>query len=122
MRSIIKILDLLRQDNIIKSVGFVAGMVYTIFGDKQMCPKINYDNEITDRDGNQTNTNVKVDSSQLSVLENPLYTLLIGSINGAIYGMCATFVGEMLPYKIKPLVPIFLSISMINSVYKWTKK
>lgn len=121
MAQFIKFLTVLGQENVITSIGFTAGMVFTMFNDKQMCIKANYDNKTTDKNGNTKNTNVKVDSSQLSILKNPLSTLLAGSLNGLIYSVCASFVGRILPFSYRPLIPICLSISMINSAYKWTK-
>lgn len=119
MSQFIRLLSFLGQENTIKSVGFTAGMVYTIFSDKQMCVKVHYENQTTDKGGKITN--FKVDSSQLLILENSLSTLLVGLINGVIYGMCASFVGGMLPYKFRPLVPICLGVSMLNSACKWGK-
>lgn len=119
MSQFIKLLTFLGQENTIKSAGFTAGMIYTICGDQQMCVKVHYENQTTDKGGKITN--LKVDTSQLSILENPLSTLLVGSINGVIYGMCSSFVGGMLPHKFRPLVPICLGMSMLSSAYKWRK-
>jgi hypothetical protein len=119
MATFTKVLALLGQENVIKSTGFVAGLTYTIFNDKQMCLKVNYSNTNTSSNGGTTSTDIKLDLSECSIIQNPLSTLLAGSINGVFYAIASSFVGGMLPRKFSPLVPICLGLSMVNSCYKF---
>lgn len=114
-------LTLLSQEHMLKSAGFMAGLTCAIFGDREMCVKLNYDHASTQQNGTKKTTDIKIDTSQFSIIENPLSTLLAGSFNGVIYSVCASFVGGCLPYNLRPCVPICLGLSMINNMYKYIK-
>lgn len=98
-----KILTYLSKETTVISTGFGAGLVFTIFRDQQMCLKLN------NKHVNNTEKKVgtKFDISKMEILKNPLSTLCEGFING------------MFPYSYRPLIPICLGFSVINSAHKY---
>jgi len=97
----------------ISSIGFLSGLTYTILNDREKCIKLSYKHE-----SDKKKTNVELNTSELSIFQYPLSTLFTGCINGVLYGMCSSFVAGLMPIQLRPIVPFFVSLSMIDTVYK----
>jgi hypothetical protein len=129
--------------------GFGAGMAWTILHDSHPSIKIQFgsppinssgqDNAPDaeepsrfkvsikppekDNDSDPTHPiNQSEKSSKLSIIENPLSTLLFGAVSGFIVSIGSTFVSGIMPFRLKPLVPICLTLSVVNSAYELYRK
>jgi hypothetical protein len=106
------------KEQTINTIGFLSGLTYTILNDKEKCIKLSYKHE-----SDKKQTNVDIDTSELSIRQYPLSTLFSGCINGVLYGMCSSFVAGLMPIHLRPIVPFFVSLSMIDTVCKayWSR-
>jgi hypothetical protein len=98
--------------------GFGAGMIWSIIDDKTAPLKIYFDRQITTLKKDTYSKKYNIDILKLSFFEDPITSFSQGCINGYLIVCCVTFVSEYLPYTFKPLVPMWLTLSVVNSVYK----
>lgn len=64
-----------------------------------------------------TNKNINF-LKKLDIIDSPLSTLLVSSLYGGLYSMCAVAVADLVPHNVRPIIPIVLSLSIANTIYK----
>jgi hypothetical protein len=128
MNSSTLLLRYLSSEKACKMFGFCAGMAWSILDNESAPIKIYYEREITHNEKFKYSENYNYSEkynasiSKASILENPLTSLFWGSINGCFMAWCSTFVSGCLPYTARPLVPIFLTLSVLDNCIRNIKK
>lgn len=110
----------------LSQIGFISG--FTIY-------VIDYTKEI-ENSSNKNNNQLSVATKNImfrtihflkkicgTLLSQPIEIVFMGSMHGVAVGFASMFMGEIFPFALKPIIPIFFGISIVHvSSFLWKTK